>query len=68
MVLAQKFGSRTTQKKDLPEPKRQRIEETPLELPEGFIRFPIQQVTHPFLPIKQGVYMYNTVVYYLNLH
>ena len=36
-VFAQKFGSRTTQKKDLPEPKRQRIEETPLELSEGFI-------------------------------
>ena len=32
----EQFGSRT-QKKDLPEPKRQRIEETPLELPEGFI-------------------------------
>ena len=36
-VLEQKFGSQTTQEKDLPEPKRQRIEETPLELSEVFL-------------------------------
>ena len=35
-VLKQKFGSQTTQEKDLPEPKRQRIEKTPLKLCEVF--------------------------------
>ena len=36
-VLKQKFGSQTTQEKDLPEPKRQRIEKTPLLLSEVFM-------------------------------
>ena len=36
-VFEQKLGSQTTQEKDLPEPKRQRIEKTPLELWEVFL-------------------------------
>ena len=36
-VLEQKFGSQTTQEKDSPEPKRQRIEKTPSKLSEVFM-------------------------------
>ena len=54
-----------TQEKDLPEPKRQRIEETPLELPQVFME-EIQEKAHSF-PSKK-INMCNTVLYYLNLH
>ena len=54
-----------TQEKDLPEPKRQRIEKTPLELPQVFME-EIQEIAHPFLSKK--INMCNTVLYYLILH
>ena len=62
----------TTQQKDLPKPKRQRIEETPLKLPEVFMEgdFPPKNQLIPFLQslcIKKDVHMNNKVPYCLNL-
>ena len=51
-VLEQKFGSHTTQEKDLPEPKRQRIEETSFKLSEVFMDgdFPSKKQLISFFP------------------
>ena len=62
-----------TQEKDLSKPNRQRIEETPLELPEVFMErdSPSKKWLISFFPslrIKKGVHKYNTVLYHLNLH
>ena len=55
-------------KRDFPEPKRQRIGETPLELPEVFMEVTrsftlFQEVAHSFLPITSHQKRYTYVQY-----